>query len=283
MASKDSETERRLFQLTSEQADALRATLDETYARLSRRITAEILEPLRRHALGAVAQVLNDLKPTFADIAERFQATLPDNWKGSESITEIGKIFDVMQTTGWCLAWAPREEIVRNILAEEEDSERSRVLLSHRDEIVADIRGVLDNVLTSDLVHYRESAGKALSAFQGGHPEAAQAFAATIMTALIQSHMGYRTFGEARRDLEGDPRKHGIGTFRRAAVFNQVAMSLQEYYEHRGHEVPRTFSRHATAHAISSEQFTEINALSSLLLLGGFLRELESESVVRVD
>jgi hypothetical protein len=38
---------------------------------------------------------------------------------------------------------------------------------------------------------------------------------------------------------------------------------------------PAAFSRHATVHSISPQQYTECNSLASLLLLVAFIRELD--------
>lgn len=241
------------FQVTPEQGRALAAHLREQNVRLSESLSKRIfdtdfLKSMQRFAAEATAEVVRNLQPIAASMVEHFRASLPDNWKGFDSVRQIGEIFDVMESTGWCLAWVPREEIVRAILAEDADG-RSRVLLAHWNEVVADIQELLEKLQASKLAQFRASAIKATAAYRGGHPEAAQALAASTRSALIQSFLGHRSFEQARLALQGDPWEAGIGTFRQAAVFNQVALSLQRYFVHKGDNIPESFSRHRTAHA----------------------------------
>jgi hypothetical protein len=266
--------------ITPKQASELASHLRAQNLRISESFAKAIFETdlapsLGRFVAEATAGLLKNFEPFITSATETFRASLPDNWKGFKSVREIGQIFDVMESTGWCLAWVPREEIVRGVVDEPRFEGRAFMLLARRNEITADIRDLLRNLEAADLSQYKSSALKATLAYSGGHPEAAQALAASTMSALIQDVLDYRTFGEARQSLKGDPRDAGLGTFRRAAVFNQVALSLQRYFVDRGDEVPGTFSRHATAHSVSPRQFTEINCLSSLLLVAAFLRELE--------
>lgn len=132
------------FQVTPEQGRALAAHLREQNVRLSESLSKRIfdtdfLKSMQRFATEATAEVVRNLQPIAVSMVEHFRASLPDNWKGFESARQIGEIFDVMESTGWCLAWVPREEIVRAILAEDADG-RSRALLAHWNEVVADIQ-----------------------------------------------------------------------------------------------------------------------------------------------
>ncbi len=56
-------------------------------------------------------------------------------------------------------------------------------------------------------------------------------------------------------------------------MFNTVSQSLQRFFVDRRDPVPSSFSRHATIHTVSDEQYNEVNSLAYLLLLVAFIKE----------
>lgn len=139
-----------------------------------------------------------------------------------------------------------------------------------------DMEGCLAGLSHPESSAYRRAAELAIRAFKDGHVEAAQALAGADISAIINGGFHQPSFAKARARFEGDPKEASINAFREQAVYNMVARSLQEqYYAHRNDPVPRTFSRNATAHSVSDEQYTEVNNLASLLLAVAFTTEAD--------
>jgi hypothetical protein len=179
-----------------------------------------------------------------------------------------------MDETGWCLVWCPRGDIIDELLAAPDVEARTRIVLDSKGVICDDLRDCLRGADRSELDAHRHAPGRAIDAFAAGHFESAQALAASDISALIGGTLGLN-FGAARKAFEGDPMQQSINRFRQQAVFNMVSRSLQRYFADRGDPVPTAFSRHATSHSISDDQYTEVNSLSSLLLVVAFIKELD--------
>ncbi len=199
---------------------------------------------------------------------------LPTNWIDLGREQELTELLDLMRETGWCLVWAPRAEIIKILLDESDEKTRVVRFLDAREAIVEDVRAVLRHIESQLLESNVTACRKALDAFAGGHPEAAQALAAADMSSLINGEPFSLSFGAARAEFEaGDPMKLPWRSFRLFVVLGMVAQSLQPFFVEKGDPVPGQFSRHASAHTVDPLQYREENALAALLLLAAFLRE----------
>lgn len=145
--------------------------------------------------------------------------------------------------------------------------------------MIEDLRSSLSSVGEPSLEEYRTYALKAVAAFEGGHYEAAQALAGNCITGMIHSLFGLFKFRDAQAKFQKDPMEAGINSFRNWCVQALLYRCLQTFFPEKGDPVPGEFSRHASAHTVSPEQYTEVNSLASLLLLNAFLRETELLSV----
>jgi hypothetical protein len=180
----------------------------------------------------------------------------------------------IMDETGWCLVWCPRGDIIEQLLTARDVEARTRIVLDSKDVILDDLRDCLRGANRSELAGHRHAANRAIDTFGAGYFEGAQALAASGISALIGEMLGMK-FVAAKEAFEGDPMEQSINNFRQQAVFNMVSRSLQGYWADRGDSVPKAFSRHATSHSTSDDQYTEVNASSSLLLLVAFIKELD--------
>lgn len=251
-------------------------------AQFSERLAAHIL-PIHQAIVQGLApqmETLRRMAAMFVEFGQAWFATLPENWRGLESpATDVPKVVELMQETGWCVAWCPRSEILQELLDLKHDPiARTKALLDRQDLVVKDLRESLAHIEGDTLESYRTYASKALDAFEAGHPECAQALAASCLSAIINSVYGL-SFSAARTTFEHDPMDAELLSFRSWCVEAMLSRSLKTFYPEKGDAVPGEFSRHASAHTVSPAQYTEVNCLASLLLLNAILRE---ESLARV-
>jgi hypothetical protein len=205
-----------------------------------------------------------------------WKQALPNNWIGLGPEQEITELLDFMEETGWCLVWAPRADLIKMLV--EESDERGRVVkfLDARETILEDVRAVLRDIESKSLEPNVSACHKALDAFAGGHPEAAQALIAADMSSLINGEPFSMRFGTAKAEFEVEnPMAMPWHSFRRFIVLGMVARSLEPFFSERGDPVPGRFSRHASAHTVDPSQYREENSLAALLLLAAFLREID--------
>ena len=78
-------------------------------------------------------------------------------------------------------------------------------------------------------------------------------------------------FGADRYDYTPNRRTTTNAAYEEFTVREFIAMApiwqaYQQFYVEKGDPVPRTFSRHATAHTVSPRQYSRRNAIQGLLL-----------------
>jgi hypothetical protein len=206
-------------------------------------------------------------------IGERLEAlklTLPANWRELTS-QEMHDVVDLMKTEGLNLAWAPRPEILHQLIAADGHEARCEILVEHHEEIVADVEQVLGEVKRNDLEAIVAAVFEAIETYRGGHPAPAQTYASAVLGEVLHSALGYEAFGEAKREFREKDPLHDVGyaIFPFYAVGHALARTLDRFKD-----AGEGFNRNLTQHRIGTPH-TEPNLLMVLLLLAGLLREVE--------
>jgi len=242
------------------------SSIASTQVTIGKRL-AESLQPVH----DAIQRSLSSID--FSWVHEAWQQAMPPNWRELEP-SDIDQVLAVMDETGWCLVWCPRTRIIRDLMDAENAKARAQVLLASKGAVLEDMDYCLAGMNHPESSEYRRAATLAIRAFDAGHVEAAQALAAADISAIINGGFGL-TFKKAEPRFHGDPKKASIRAFREQAVFNTVSQSLQRFFADGGDPMPSSFSRHATIHAVSEVQYTEVNSLASLLLVVAFIKEAD--------
>jgi hypothetical protein len=205
----------------------------------------------------------------FADLWEECRSP---NWP--EDSDEIERIIDLMRETGYCVVWAPRSEIVIELL-EADHADRSSLLLARREEILDDLEAVLGDVDGPSFQLARGSAEEAIAAFRDGHHRSAQALAAVILTDIIHARMGKKTSKALKEFEEQEPEESNIRELRLRAIYVPARRALATWHPLGKAPAPDDFNRHASSHGLTSQQYTHHNALAGLMLVIPFLREMD--------
>ncbi len=242
--------------------------------------TAAIAQANVAHQLNQMLRPIQEaLNQAYANldlswVAEALKAGMPPNWQDFDR-GEVDRILTVMDETGWCLVWSPRADVIRVLIEATDMDARHEALLEMKGDVVEDLIDCLEGVTHEDSKEYRRADDQAVQAFAAGHVEAAQALAASVISAIINGGFRMPSFAQARERFKGDPKEASIRAFREQAVYNMVADCLQRFFADRGDPVPPNFSRHATAHSVAAQQYNEVNSLASLLLAVAFTKEAD--------
>jgi hypothetical protein len=165
--------------------------------------------------------------------------------------------------------------VLRKVLAAPAE-ETAVVLLAHRDELIADLNECLGEITADQYTRERDAALAAVAAFADGHPQAAQALAASVFTSALHVAFEDRRIGRiGRRLAETDPEDAVISQLRLRVIYLAAKQALDEFHPARAEPERPEFNRHNTAHRITGAQWTEANALSALMLTTSLLRELD--------
>jgi len=248
---------------TIEQTQAIR----EKTLPMMERFQEQVRESLAR--LPELGLILRRLEDFSEGIQRTLDVALP-NWRGLE-VEEIEPALDFGAETGITTVWVPRGDIVRELLAARDDADRDRVLVEHETEILEDFHECLAAVTHGELREEADLCGKALAAHRAGHPEAAHALTASVLSGLVHEKFGYKHFSDARaRFTEDDPNDVALSVVRLTALLQVFGRALH----HTDYAPGPGFNRHATAHGHAG-QYTQVNAIAAHMLLVGLLRELD--------
>jgi hypothetical protein len=219
-----------------------------------------------------------DFANALRDVLRRWQEAwvelLPPNWRELEA-DEVFQLIEIIQSHGFSLAWAPRPAILKELLASD-PAKRHEVVRVRRDEIVADLLLVLDEVSHGDLGETKAGVRAALTVARQGNGEAAEALATVIFTSLMHEHLKYGRHAAAKEDFEDEhPEDADILEFRLRAVFLAAAHALRRFDPKTRRPPYRRYNRHSSIHAFTRTQYNEIASVSSLMLVTSLLREID--------
>ncbi len=204
------------------------------------------------------------------DWIERLKRSYPANWRDLAP-EEIDQAVKLMVDPGLALAWVPRAEILRELLAAEDDKARTAVLETRSAAIVADAERVFDEITVPELAMTIDYAKKAVAAHKDGHTEAALALAAATLSNIVHGYMGETNFGPIRETFADIDPENDVGMDDFALyMVGKVWVKVNVRYE--GNEDPG-FNRNRTLHLIGSH-YSHANLIAVLMLLAGLCREL---------
>ncbi len=226
--------------------------------------------------IAALAQRQLGLLPRFPawkDWADSFERSLPANWRELDP-AEVDHAAGLMGDTGLCLAWVPRAELIRALLAAPDHEARCHILVANGNEILADIEAVLLEIESEELAPIAGAAEEAIRSARAGAPGPAQSHVASALGHVAHSYYGYESFGPVReRFADIDPINDvGFAEFSFYAIGRAWVISFASFKQ-----AGDGFNRNLTAHYVGAPHYSDANLLAGLMLLAGLTRELQRQ------
>lgn len=207
--------------------------------------------------------------------------SLPPNWDDLQDLEDIKRVM----RAGIPLVWVPPVDVVQQLTAAV-DADLPSVLVSNKDAVLTSCRERLYEIKRGELAGCVAMLEECIRVAETGAQNACQSLAASVWDTLLRGMarhapsllqntrrygpvFNYPTFTKNLPEFNDDTL---VGKIRATCVFSPVASALQEFH---GGAVPETYSRHATAHAVSPKQYTPANSLVALMLAVSLARELE--------
>jgi hypothetical protein len=206
---------------------------------------------------------------------------LPANWRDTPGIllTEAVTVIN----DGIPLIWVPRAAIVTDLVSAQGAAARAAILVVASAEISDDCSAALAEITRPELKPLAALAARTACSLRAGLPEPAQALAANVFDACLREMASRGTilepvsnrswYGRVRKQIEPVEDETLLTEFRQACVMAPVLPALKDYMP--GNPPPGTFARHATAHCASLDQYTDANAVISVMLATSVLREAD--------
>jgi hypothetical protein len=217
--------------------------------------------------------------PGFAEqlqrVRERTRKYLPSNWPEE---LDWSAVWTVAVQEGFALVWVPRADIVTELLQAADHDGRWAVLAERASDIADDCAAVATTVTAEPLAQYRARVEEVIAAHRAGVPAAAQALAAVVFTALIQSvYVGGKLNNLPKsplraRDLD-DVDLAGLKAALLVEASIPAVAAIGDLVP--TEQWPAQFNRHLTLHRVADEQYTAGNAVAALMLATALLAEAQ--------
>ncbi len=185
----------------------------------------------------------------------------------------------VVMVDGIALYGVPRTAIAEALIRADTAAKRRDILGRRWKAISADCRAVVEGCETDAVAPYVPMALRALDALEAGHTEAAQALIASLLDSMVNTY-----FGADRYLYTPDKRgKRTTAAYDEFTAHEYIALApawqaWQKFFPNEGLPVPHTFSRNATAHTVSTKQYTRRNAVQSLMIVSSLIYFFNGEA-----
>jgi hypothetical protein len=228
--------------------------------------------------MPSVRLIQNLQRGQFADIIARIReavsAVLPPNWRGEDVRIPLN-LEALLLDEGLALTWIPPEPVIVKLFNATSPGERRRILGRHWRGICQACIVQLESVEDRTLKEHVHFALKAAHLLRSCSPEGAQSLSANLLDTILRERFDrtdHKTItGQKQRlDIEDYP-------LRVAIVLGGIWGSHGEFWPSNGDKIPRQFSRHASAHAVSRHQYSRINSLLALMHVVSLIKLLETD------
>ncbi|MGE5298687.1 MAG: hypothetical protein ACM3KF_01465 [Acidobacteriota bacterium] len=252
---------------------------------LSPTINSVFLDATKGHAnfLQDIVKPLNDMwAERFSEITKNLGKIVewshPPNWRGDKTLLLPENLETLLLDEGLPLAWVPARNVLDKMFAADTVNERRKILYNNRKGIINSCLLELNSLKKEELHEYKIFAIEAAESIKMGHWRSSQALSTNIIDSVIR-----RLFdNDSRLKLTNHRNGQRISwkeyPLRAALVFGGVWGSYAEYWPDGVSEnIPRQYTRHATAHAVSKKQYTNINSLIAVMHLTAFLKLIDED------
>ena len=226
------------------------------------------------------ASWLKTLGPTLEWLRKSFY---PPNLRGIEDLA-FEDVEKVVMADGIALYGVPRTSIAKVLISAESAPKRREILGRRWNAISADCRKAVEGLRSDAVAPYASFAVAALDALDNSHTEAAQALTGSVIDSLLTAYFGKdRTNYTPDRKGKRTAEAYDEFTVHQFIAFAPMWRAYQQYHVTDGDQIPNTFSRNATAHAVSARQFNRRNAVQALLFATSLLYFFDEQVLRRTD
>lgn len=255
-------------------------TLDWVYGTPAIDITSLFADVLPASGLTftqqtSISDVLGETRQRLADLfswlnTERYRdaASLPSNWDGIK-MKDYGLLEQLLLDEGLALAWVVEPKLLTQLLTAESASKRREMLAEHWEEIIDRCCRLLEAITLPALAEWRGFALNIAAALNSGHAETAQALAVSLIETMLIKDFGWKKKPDnmkKKKQPEMTPK-----TIHRCMVYGGLRGVFFHFPPDDETKIPSKLSRHASAHAVSTTQYTLTNSLIAFMHVVAYL------------
>ena len=242
------------------------------------------LQPLRKAIIGNLGEAVKNLQEALHQLPEEFDgsniAQLPSNLQECTDEIKIRDIREFIEQEGIPLYAIPRDrDAVLKLLEAKDRQGRRQILGEFCQSLVVDCAVILKqarNTVINDLRGFIEDG---IATMHAGHYYAAQALFTVILDTLISY---FYPDQENRRKIIGHQRSASVPDeikameIRDALVWLPIWHAHEQFWASRGDSIPNDrYSRHASVHAVSVDQYNKENCIQVMMLVASLIAYAE--------
>jgi hypothetical protein len=201
---------------------------------------------------------------------------LPPNWQGVDFPDNLEAL---LLDEGLPLAWVPPQDILEKLFAATSAGQRRQIISANRKRITEACIAELEDIISGDKARQTwvdDFALEAAYALREGRWRASQALSANLLDSVLSNAIEE----SAHAEVKNNKKKINWERYpvKPALVLGALYGIHARYFPNRGDSIPTRFSRHASVHGVSIQQYKQVNALLALMHVVGLLRLVEEES-----
>ena len=212
--------------------------------------------------LGETRQKLADLFSWLNTERYRDAASLPSNWDGIK-MKDYGLLEQLLLDEGLALAWVVEPKLLTQLLTAESASKRREMLAEHWEEIIDRCCRLLEAITLPALAEWRGFALNIAAALNSGHAETAQALAVSLIETMVIKDFGWKK--KSKKMAKEKQPEMTPKTIHRCMVYGGLRGVFSHFPPDDETKIPSKLSRHASAHAVSTTQYTITNSLIAFM------------------
>lgn len=214
----------------------------------------------------------DSLSGLFADIARAAKLIdVPPNLHDHVDL-DWDLIETILLDEGIPLAWVPPSDVVGQLLQASSPAERRTIIGRRWRGITNSCIASIDEVAAEGgpIRGFQRFVRDAALALQDGHSVPSQTLSANLLDTMCRHAFD----SKSRTTITGTRRALAIDEYdtHLALVYGALRGSFRKFRTEDGDQVPRSFSRHATAHAVTARQMSRVNAVIALMQVTSLLR-----------
>lgn len=270
---------------TLKMRDVARVLGDGMSAKFSAMLTDQALgiaDSLTSSVMNQFDSSIFKLFPSWLPDLASLRLHLPTNWRGVKvDVDEIEQDVFRILAEGIPLAWVPSKRVIVLLLNAPDAQARRRVISNNYRGIIGSCLNVAGSLpLSGRPLFLADMIVRAVRALQDGHIEAAQALATNVLDTLLTGY-SREALGRSKGGILNPSYAEKLSKDRswglQLALRPSFALMRGEHTVHGRHN---GFHRNATAHAVTSHQYSRINAVLAVMnatsVLACFARDTEA-------
>lgn len=206
---------------------------------------------------------------------------LPENLVALSKEVTWERFIDLVYEDGIPLYAIPRSDTALKLVCADGLRERRKVLFECQKSIFEDCRSALNNLRSDYAQEMGDFVLSGLDALENGYSDAAQALFTNTMDTVHQKIWPDR---DDRKDIthhaKGDevPESFAEMSVGENLIFAALWNSHITFWPNRGEESPAEYSRHASVHGVSRQQYNLENCIQVLMLVTSLLVYIDNFS-----